>query len=348
MTKKIPLSEWYAYLEQLLERKTGYIYGTAGVLCTQRTINASIARYPENAEMTRRYGKQWIGHYVTDCSGVPLPIARRYGIRLPHGSSSLVRQGYIVDCGPDPHPGWAALVDPTPDTPDNHHIGYVGADGETIYECRGTKDGFVKSSIHDRRWTKYGRMTFIDYGEDDGDGRETETMPEDGGTRVYYRAEVATEQGKLNVRSGPGTEYGVLFKLARGSVVDVLFEYPSGWDWISDDGDHGYVSHKYLRKVEPSQSAVADSSGIAAVGGVCPAAGGIDGKAIDESPGGGAKGGETASGAETSPDGETSSDAAQGGATFPKGEGDGKGMTLLLCRENNVTIGLMGDWEIIS
>ena len=136
-------------------------------------------------------------------------------------------------------------------------------------------------------------------------------MPEDGGTRVYYRAEVATEKGRLNVRSGPGTDYGVLFALPKGSVVDVIFEYPSGWDWISDDGDHGYVSHKYLRKVEPS-------------------AGGIDGKAIDESPEGGAMGGETASGAETS-------------STAPEA-----GMTLLRCRENNVTIGLMGDWEIIS
>lgn len=331
MPGKIPLREWYAYLQQLLDEKTGYIYGTAGVLCTQRTIDASIARYPENAEMTRRYGKQWIGHYVMDCSGVPLPIARRYGIRLPHGSSSLVRQGYIVDCGPDPHPGWAALVDPTPETPDNNHIGYVGEDGETIYECRGTKDGFVKSSIHDRRWTKYGKMSFIDYGEtssgtetsstaaavplpqrgrsgeaeESNDGKETETMPE-GGTRVYYRAEVVTEKSPLNVRSGPGTEYDVLFKLPKGSVVDVLFEYPSGWDWISDDGDHGYVSHKYLRKVE------------------------------------GAAAEETSSGT------ETSSTAPEARSSFPKGEGDGKGKTLLRCRENNVTIGLMGDWEIIS
>jgi len=242
---KIPLSEWYAYLQRLLDEKTGYIYGTAGVLCTQRTIDASIARYPENAVMTRRYGKQWIGHNVTDCSGVPLPIARRYGIRLPHGSTSLVRQGFITDCGPDPHPGWAALADPTPDTPDNNHIGYVGEDGFTIYEARGTKDGYTTSTIEDKRWTKYGKMTFIDYGEG-----SVEPVPEDGGTRVYYRAEVATEQSKLNVRSGPGTEYDVLFKLPKGSVVDVIFEYPSGWDWISDDGDHGYVSHKYLRQVD--------------------------------------------------------------------------------------------------
>ena len=336
MSTKIPLREWYAYLQRLLDEKTGYIYGTAGVLCTQRTINASIARYPENAAMTRRYGPQWIGHNVTDCSGVPLPIARKYGIRLPHGSSSLVRQGYIVDCGPDPHPGWAALADPTPDTPDNKHIGYVGPDGFTIYEARGTRDGFCTSTIEDKRWTKYGKMSFIDYGEG-----SVEPVPEDGGirhaleghdpaeggtyaaeggyarTRVYYRAEVITEKSPLNVRSGPGTEYGVLFKLARGSVVDVLFEYPSGWDWISNDGDHGYVSHKYLRKVE--------------------------GAAAEETP----SGTETSSTGETSSDGETSSTAPEARSPFPKGEGDGTGMTLLRCRENNVTIGLMGDWEIV-
>lgn len=309
MANKIPVKELYAWLERMLRERWGYIYGTAGILWTESRQNTT------TNEMAQKYGSRWIGHRVTDCSGVMVFIWKQYGLTIPHGSSSMVRQGYIVDCGPDPHPGWAALVDPTPDTPDNNHIGIVGADGETVYEARGTQSGFVTSKVTDRKWTKFGRFRDVDY----GDGRETETMPEDGGTRVYYRAEVATENGKLNVRSGPGTEYGVLFKLARGSVVDVLFEYPNGWDWISDDGDHGYVSHKYLRKVDPSQSAVADSS-----------------------PGGGAMGGETAPGA------ETSSDAAQGGATFPIGEGKDGVMTLLRCRGNNVTIGLMGDWEIIS
>ena len=246
---KIPLREWYAYLEQLLDEKTGYIYGTAGVLCTQKVIDQCIARFPKNADITRRYGPQWIGHNVTDCSGVPLPIAKKYGIKLPHGSTSLVLQGFITECGPDPHPGWAALADPTPDTPDNNHIGYVGMDGETIYECRGTKDGFVKSSIHDKRWTKYGRMTFIDYGEG-----SVEPLPDDG-ERVFYRATVTTKGGKLNVRSGPGTDFDVIHQLPNGTVVDVMFVYADkGWAFIDDDGDQGYVSMPYLAPVSPSEA----------------------------------------------------------------------------------------------
>lgn len=251
MSTKIPLREWYAYLQQLLDEKTGYIYGTAGVLCTQKTIDASIARYPENAAMTRRYGPQWIGHNVTDCSGVPLPIAKKYGIKLPHGSTSLVRQGFITECGPDPHPGWAALADPTPDTPDNKHIGYVGEDGFTIYEARGTKDGYTTSTIKDPRWTKYGKMVFIDYGEG-----SVEPVPE--GEKVIYRAEVITESSPLNVRSGPGTQYDKIGKLPRGEIVDVMVECPNGWRYIDDDGDQGYVDGRYLKPL-PSAAPVPDA-----------------------------------------------------------------------------------------
>ncbi|MBR1407431.1 MAG: SH3 domain-containing protein [Clostridia bacterium] len=271
----------------MLRDHWGYIWGTAGILWTEARQKAT------DNEMAEKYGSRWIGHMVTDCSGVMVYIWRQYGLTIPHGSSSMVRQGYIVDCGPDPHPGWAALVDPTPDTPDNNHIGIVGADGETVYEARGTQSGFVTSKVTDKKWTKFGRFKDVDY----GDGKETGIMPEDGGTRVYYRAEVATEKGRLNVRSGPGTDYGVLFALPKGTVVDVLFEYPSGWDWISDDGDHGYVCHKYLKKVE--------------------------GAAAEETPSGT----------------ETSSDAAQG-----------EGIRTILRHkgEDHITIGLMGEWEIVG
>ena len=221
----IPVHGLYEYLDMMLRDKWGYIYGTAGEMWTQ------VKQDRVENEMAQRFGAQWIGHMVTDCSGVRVYIWRKYGLRIPHGSSSMVRQGYIVDCGPDPHPGWAALVDKTPDTPDNDHIGIVGADGVTVYESKGTRYGFVTSKVTDKKWTKFGRFRDVDY---------SEVEPMD----TPYKASVNIRAGSLNVRSGPGTEYDKIAKLSKDDIVTVTADY-QGWSYISDPVI-GYVASQYL------------------------------------------------------------------------------------------------------
>lgn len=76
-------------------------------------------------------------------------------------------------------------------------------------------------------------------------------MPD--GDKVIYRAEVITESGPLNVRSGPGTQYDKIGKLPKGEVVDVMVECPGNWYYIDDDGDQGYVDGRYLRRIESSE-----------------------------------------------------------------------------------------------
>lgn len=246
---KIPVQALYDNCRMMLDEKWGYIYGTAGVKCTQAVIDQSIERFPKNADMTRRYGPQWLGRMVTDCSGVMTYIWKKYGKTIPHGSTSMVRQAYIVDFSSTPKPGYAALVDPTPDTDDNNHIGIVAEDGKHVYEARGTAYGFVYSEL-DKRFTKFGRFADVNYGE----GRE-EIVPSEDGTRVFYQARVNTTSGPLNVRSGPGTDNDVIFKLSKGTLVDVMFEYPNGWAFIDEDGDQGYVKASYLVKT-PTEAEV--------------------------------------------------------------------------------------------
>jgi len=53
----------------------------------------------------------------------------------------------------------------------------------------------------------------------------------------------------LNVRSGPGTGYGVLWQILAGQVFDVLSCQP-GWCWIEQNGTNGYVSASYLYPLE--------------------------------------------------------------------------------------------------
>ncbi|WP_028401780.1 3D domain-containing protein [Ectobacillus panaciterrae] len=55
----------------------------------------------------------------------------------------------------------------------------------------------------------------------------------------------------LNVRSGAGTNYGVIGKLSNGQAVSVASDLGNGWYKISYNGQTGYVSKQYV-----SQSAV--------------------------------------------------------------------------------------------
>ena len=225
---KIPVKALYENCQMMLRDHWGYIWGTAGIKWTQERQDAV------EDEMAQKYGSKWIGHMVTDCSGVMVYIWKKYGLKIPHGSSSMVREGYIVDCGPTPHPGWAALVDETPDTPDNKHIGIVGEDGVTVYEAKGTQSGFVTSKVTDKKWTKFGRFKDVDY---EGSEKPLKTP---------YYATVATNSGPLNVRSGPSTEYPKIGKVQKGQTV-IVKTHNGEWDFINADSLQGYVSTAYLR-----------------------------------------------------------------------------------------------------
>ena len=238
---KIPVRDLYKYLDMMLADRWGYIYGTAGIKWTAERQHALEDKYGDddpNYGMSVRYGSKWIGSMVTDCSGVMVYIWKQFGLSIPHGSSSMVRQKYIVDCGPTPHPGWAALVDPTPETDDNKHIGIVGADGQTVYEAKGTQAGFVTSLVTDKKWTKFGRFVDVDY-----EDQEEPTV------EVLYYAEVVTKTGNLNLRSGPSTSDPKIGSIPKGATVEVYKEY-GDWDYIGYDGKNGYAAAQYLKRID--------------------------------------------------------------------------------------------------
>lgn len=55
----------------------------------------------------------------------------------------------------------------------------------------------------------------------------------------------ATAETSLNVRSGPGTQYGVVGTLAAGETVDAR-DCTGGWCRVSFSGGTGYASRSYL------------------------------------------------------------------------------------------------------
>lgn len=50
----------------------------------------------------------------------------------------------------------------------------------------------------------------------------------------------------LNIRSGPGTGYGVVDTLYKGEAVEVTECVSNGWCYIEHSGPDGWVSSKYL------------------------------------------------------------------------------------------------------
>lgn len=66
--------------------------------------------------------------------------------------------------------------------------------------------------------------------------------------------QVATQSGALNVRSGPGTNYGKVAQLWKGENVVVLSD-SAGWSRILFHGTKtGYVSSQYLSRSHPAVS----------------------------------------------------------------------------------------------
>ncbi|MGS2751601.1 SH3 domain-containing protein, partial [Bacillus zanthoxyli] len=57
----------------------------------------------------------------------------------------------------------------------------------------------------------------------------------------------------LNVRSGAGTNHGVIGALSKGIKVQVLFEQ-NGWKKINYNGKNGYVSSKFLSKTSETDA----------------------------------------------------------------------------------------------
>ena len=236
MANKIPLASVYTYLEQMLKEKWGYIFGTAGVPWTkekQEVLERQRANIPDY-EMSIRYGAKWIGHTVTDCSGVMVYIWRQHGLSIPHGVNSIIKGGYITFLSDTPRPGYAAIKSRKADG-SYRHIGIVGADGKTVYEAKGAVAGFVTSNVS--AWGFFGPFKDVDYES----GVEPVETP-------YYGVVTGNN---VRVRSGPGTEYSIITHVDSGDLVKVEKVFD---DWcfgmVLKDKTQGYISSRYITKTE--------------------------------------------------------------------------------------------------
>lgn len=148
--------------QQALDEHWGYIWGAAGEKWTQEKQDAA------TRDMTVKYGQQWVGKYVADCSGLFYWAFKKLGGYMYHGSNTMwskyciskgaLKNGARSD-GQTLKPGSAVFK--CKNGTDYYHVGlYIG--NNTVIEAQGTSTGVVTSKLS--TWTHWGELKGINYG----------------------------------------------------------------------------------------------------------------------------------------------------------------------------------------
>lgn len=183
--KVITTASLIAKFQKALTEKWGYIYGTAGETWTiakqESLVNWFVNKYGsnwKNSEAAKSedkyygavYGAKWGGHRVADCSGLFSWSFKELGGYIYHGSNTiwnkyLTNKGKLNKKGRTDgqvlKPGTAVFTGNDSKKP---HIGlYIGND--TVIEASGTKAGVITTKISSGKWTYWGEMKGVSYGE---------------------------------------------------------------------------------------------------------------------------------------------------------------------------------------
>ena len=221
----IPSSELIALFRRALREKWGYIWGAAGETWTAQKQAAA------TREQTKKWGAQWIGRRVADCSGLFVWAYQQKGGSIYHGSNTIWREYTTAKGAMAGHsltPGEAVF---RTIGDDRHHIGlYVG--GGRVIEARGTADGVVESSASG--WDEWAKLKGIDYGEKGGedgmvtvDGELPTLRKGDSGQAVQYMQELLIAAGYALPK------YGADGKMGKESV-DALMDFQDDRDLVID------------------------------------------------------------------------------------------------------------------
>ena len=168
-----------ADFQAMLRDRWGYIPATAGEKWTQQMQDAS------TNDMVKRYGQQWVGHRVADCSGAFVWAYRQHGQSIYHGSNRIAR-GYVAKLLPvsEAKPGMAAFKARAPgeqlydlpaqyrqggkyyngDLNDYYHIGLMDDDPRYVLNSQSTSRGFQRSKLADG-WDAVACLKAVDYEE---------------------------------------------------------------------------------------------------------------------------------------------------------------------------------------
>lgn len=164
------------------------------------------------------HGSNYTARYLTRGLGKDQPL--RLG-DLVYKAREPGESGYDL---PDKYKGDA-------DQRDYYHVGVVtSASPLTITHCT-TVPGGIKTDTSRGKWRYSGQFAKLE---------EVEEMDKE--MLVY-----AENGGKVRLRTGPGTNYGIVAELPTGTRVTMLTD-ADGWAFVRHDEQQGYMMDKYLRE----------------------------------------------------------------------------------------------------
>lgn len=231
----------------MLDEKWGYIPGASGELWTAEKQEKKAAKDAQVA----KYGAQWIGHHVADCSGAFVWAYRQHGLSIYHGSNRIARE-YIVELLPPSaaKPGMAAFKARKPgekyydlpseykqggrhyngDLNDYYHIGLVDDNPAYVINAQSTQTGVLRSKLSNG-WDCVAWLKAAQYDE---------------GSRETMRRQVIG--GKLNLREKPDNHSNRIAQIPDGAIV-IVDEYGDKWCRVEYNGKHGYAVTQFLAPV---------------------------------------------------------------------------------------------------
>ena len=259
----IKTGDLIAKFQYALDNKWGYILNTWHTLWTAEA-QAEKVRYMvknfgadwKNSQAAAGnscytaalYGDQWIGHWVTDCSGLFYWAFKELGGYMYHGSNTMwnkycvtkgkLNKGKRTD-GQTLKPGTAVFV--LKNGSDRSHVGlYIG--NGTVIEASGTKAGVITTKITNSKWCEWGELKGVIY--------ETTSTPTPAKKEETTVSETAIGSAVVNaekvaLRESPSTKASVLIRVDKGERVQLL---PNNSEWlrVSYQGKTGYMMKKFL------------------------------------------------------------------------------------------------------
>lgn len=175
-TNVISTEALIAKFQQALDEKWGYIWGTAGESWTAAKQAQLEKTTDSDRAYSRKYGKQWIGHKVSDCSGLFSWAFKQLGGYMYHGSDTMwksyctakgeLKDGKRTD-GMELKPGTAVFTYDK-DKKKRGHVGLYIGNGWVI-EAQGSKAGVVRSKVTNTKWVEWGELKGVNYGEPQAD-----------------------------------------------------------------------------------------------------------------------------------------------------------------------------------
>ena len=233
------LNTWHTkWTQALQDKKVSYMKNKYG----SDWKNSASAK-KDDSYTAAMYGAQWIGQWVTDCSGLFYWSFKELGGYMYHGSNTMwskycVSQGKLSNGkrtdGKMLKPGTAVFV--LKGASNRSHVGlYIGND--TVIEASGTKVGVITTKITNTKWCEWGELKGVDYGSS-GSSTPVEPTPT---TSVKSALVNAT---KVALRSAPSTSASILTRVDKGERVQVLDD--TGWTKVTYQGRTGYMMTKFL------------------------------------------------------------------------------------------------------